>query len=357
MQVKKQIKALFCINTPAQAYTWRYVIENLIRRGHKVRILARDYESTVGILANAGLQAYTFRPFKKKYLPFFEIIPHLYNGLKVSKGFVPTIIIGFGVDAALTAGLLRRPCIVFTDGDSVCVQNFLTKFFASAILTPECFAKDLGKKHLRIDGYKELAYLHPDYFKPDPSIFHELGLAENEKYIILRFNSFNAIHDIGASGFKDLDKIALVKELQRYAHIFISYEGALPKEIEVYRLPTAFNRIHHVLYYANMIVADAGMISEAAILGTPGIMCGSKIKQFGNLDELESKYGLIYLLPDPAEAISQAIKLAQQPDLKGQYVKKRQKLIGDKIDVTRFLVNFIENYPDSLKEYEEKRNK
>ena len=47
---QNEIRALFVINTPAQVYTWENVIKDLLNKGHKVKILARDYESTVKLL-------------------------------------------------------------------------------------------------------------------------------------------------------------------------------------------------------------------------------------------------------------------------------------------------------------------
>jgi predicted glycosyltransferase len=356
---KRQINALFCINTPAQAYAWQHVVENLIRKGHKVRILARDYGSTAEILESVGLHAYTFRPIKKNYLRLFDIIVHLYNGLKVSSGFSPTIIIGFGVDAAFTAGLLRKPCIVFTDSEPMPVQRFFIKLLASAIVTPRCFKKDLGKKHVRIEGYKELAYLHPNYFEPDPSIFKELGLAKDEKYVILRFNVFDAVHDIGRHGFPISDQFRLVNELRKYAHMFISPEGSLPAELEVYRLPITYERIHHALYYSQLLVTDTQtMTTEAAVLGTPAVRCNNFVgsNDMGNFSELEQKYDLIYSFRDSEQAIRKATELIKQPELKKQWAGKRQKLIEDKIDVTQFLVDFITNYPESLLKYKGRNN-
>jgi predicted glycosyltransferase len=347
-----KIRALFCINTPAQAHTWRRLILYLLGKGHEVRILARDYGSTVEILTSYGLRCSTFKPIKRGSIRLFEILVHLQKGYEIAQGFDPTIVIGFGVDAALTAALLRRPCIVFTDGEPIPLQHFLTRLFAGAILTPDCFTKDLGKKHIRIPGYKELAYLHPDYFKPAPSIYEELGIDKDEKYVILRFNAFDAVHDIGRHGFSTSDQFRLVEELGKYARVFISPEGGLPEELEKHRLPISYDRIHHVLYYAQMLVSDTGtMTTEAAILGTPGIMCLSNAEQFGNFVELEHKYDLMYSFQEPEKAVQKAIELIQRPNLKEEWAKKRQALLNDKIDVTQFMVNFIENYPDSFEQY------
>ena len=43
-----------------------------------------------------------------------------------------------------------------------------------------------------------------------------------------------------------------------------------------------------------------------------------------------------------------ADNLIQQEDLKGEWREKRRSLLEDKIDVTAFLVWFIENYPESV---------
>jgi hypothetical protein len=94
-----------------------------------------------------------------------------------------------------------------------------------------------------------------------------------------------------------------------------------------------------------MVVADTGtMITEAAVLGIPGILCLSNAKQFGNFLELEQKYGLIYSFSEPEKAIHKAVELIQQPGLKEQWDIKKQKLLADKIDVTQFMVDYVENY-------------
>ena len=62
-------------------------------------------------------------------------------------------------------------------------------------------------------------------------------------------------------------------------------------------------------------------------------------------------------LENEKAAKQKAIELIQQPDLKDQWVRKRQKLLADKIDVTEFMVDFIENYPESFRKYKEKSSK
>ena len=349
---------MFCINTPAQAHTWRYVIDDLSRKGHNVQISARDYGSTIELLTAFKFQYDSFKPITRRSIRLLEIIVHIRNGRELCKKFKPTIIIGFGVDAAIEAVLLGKPCIVFTDSEPVGIQNTLIKIFSDAIITPARFNMNLGKKQLRINSFKELAYLHPSYFQPDPSIYDELNIKREEKYVILRFNVFDAVHDIGRHGFSRDDQCHLLNEISKYAHVFISPEAKLPDELEKYRLPIAYNRIHHALYYATLLVTDTGtMATEAAVLGTPVILCLSNYMEFGNFLELEQKYALLYAFDEPKKAIDKAVEVIQQTDLKGKWAKKREKLLADKIDVTQFMVDFIENYPDSFQNYKNQSKK
>ena len=346
---------LFMINTEAQLHFWKNIIKVLSKRDDNyIGILVRDYGHTLELASGYGLHYDYFKPTTIGWLRYADIIKHVYNCCKLAKEINPDVIIGFGVDAASTSALLRKPCIVFTDSEPIPVQHFLTKLFASVILTPSCFKKDLGKKQVRLTGYKELAYLHPDYFRPDPSIYNELGINKDDKYVILRFNAFDAVHDIGKHGFTVDNQIQLVKELEEYAYIFISPESSLPKQLEKYRLPIPNDRIHHALHYAQLLVSDTQtMTTEAAILGTPAIRCNSFVghNDMGNFIELEQKYDLLYSFRESDRAIQKALELLQQPDLKDRWAKKRQKLLADKIDVTQFMIDFIENYPESFHKY------
>jgi predicted glycosyltransferase len=343
MSSGKKLKILFKMNTPADVHTWRYVIRALEDKEHEVAILARHYAGTVQLLDGYGFKFRSFHGIRSKYLKILEIVPHVWEGRKLSREFNADVIIGFGVDAALTGTVCRKPSIVFTDTEPTPVQLFLVRLFATAILTPSCFRKNLGKKQVRFAGFKELAYLHPDYFQPDSSILNELDVSATEKYVILRFNIFDALHDIGKRGFSLADKYCLVRELEKHGRVFISAERNLPEDLKGYKLPIPYGRVHHALYYSQLLTADTGtMVTEAAVLGTPSIFYGLHPEQFGNFVELEQKYGLIHCFNDSKKAIEKTIELVTTPDLKQDWAAKRQRLLADRIDVTQFMVSAIE---------------
>jgi predicted glycosyltransferase len=353
------MKLLFFINTPAQVHTWRNIIDILVNKGHHIKVIARDYGITLALLDTYGLPYSVYvRPGKYKTLKSFGLIPHVLGAYHLSKKFNPDIVVGFGVVESLTAALLGKPCIVMVDSESMPVQHLLTKLFASTILTPSSFRNNLGKKQISFPGFKELAYLHPNYFEADPSVYDELGMNKNnDKYVILRFNAFDALHDVGKHGFSVADQYSLVKELGQYARVFIAPEATLPKDLEHYRLPIQPHRIHHALYYAQLLVTDTqSMATEAAVLGTPVVRSNNFVgpNDAGNLIELEQKYDLVYSLRESELALKKALELIKGPDLKEQWALKRQRLLEDKIDVTQFMIDFIENYPESFKKYSER---
>jgi len=336
---------VFIINTPGQAYTWRNLINEFLNNKFQVRILVRDFGVTKNVLTSFGFEYIPFNVKYSKATRYLGAINHINAVYRNTVGLNATAIIGFGVDAAITAVRLKIPCFIFTDGDQTPIQNTLVHLFSNVVFTPECFKKNLGKKQIRIKGYKELAYLHPSRFTPDPNIFDELNIKPDTKYVILRFNAFKAIHDIGQRGLTISDRIIAAKEISSYYRVFISSEGDLPSELESYKIPIAPHRIHHALYYAQMILSDTGTMSvEAAVLGTPAIICFSKVDDFGNFKELENKYGLIYTYKNGKEAIAQAKALLQQHDLKERWAEKRKIMLNDKIDVTNFIFDYINKY-------------
>jgi len=53
---------------------------------------------------------------------------------------------------------------------------------------------------------------------------------------------------------------------------------------------------------------------------------------------------LAFNYSDPNQAITKAVELIKQTDLKQQWQEKRQALLADKIDVLKFMVETIESY-------------
>jgi len=348
------MKILFDVGHPAQVHFYKNAAKILKEHGHSVLFSARDKEVLIDLLRKNNLE---FRQISKQKSGFFglslELSQRVTRLFFLIREFKPDLLCGPGETIALAGKLSRIPVILFNDSEPVPINNFLTYSFVNVICTPTSFKNDLGKKHIRYNGYKEIAYLHPKYFTPDVNVLQELNLKENDPFVLIRFVSWQARHDKGHRGIQNKERI--VQEMEKYGKVFISSESPLPQSLARNQLRISPEKLHDVLYYAKLIFCDSQtMATEAAVLGTPAIRCNSFVGQndMGNFIELEQKYGLIYNFENESEALEKATRLLQQRDLKHQWAHKREILLNDKIDVTEFIVKLIEGYPEIINELE-----
>jgi len=193
----------------------------------------------------------------------------------------------------------------------------------------------------------ELCYLFPRYFNPDQNILKELGLDSKEPYALFRFVSWGANHDIGQTGIPDVAKIELVNRLTMSMRVFISSEGKMPEELIKYKIQISPEKIHDVLAFAKIYIGEgATMASESAMLGTPAIYVNSLTA--GTIDEQQNS-GLLFSYRNYYGVLSKVEELLSNPNLKQEFIQKRDKMLEDKIDVTSFMVWFVENYPESFR--------
>lgn len=262
--------------------------------------------------------------------------------------------IGTSITLVHVSKISRMKSFIFDDDDSA-VEPLFAKFahpFADILISPDVLSYERKEKnHFTYAGYHELAYLHPNRFKPDPGILKEAGIAPTERYFVMRFNAFKAHHDVGARGLSMEQKLRLVKFLEKQGKIFITTEREIEPELKKYQLKVSPGKIHSFLFYAAMLIGDSQtMTSEAAVLGVPAIRCNSFVGQISYLEEEEQKYGLTYgFKPGKfAKMVQKIEELLAMPKLKEEWQRRRQRMLKDKIDVTSFVVWLVENYPESV---------
>jgi predicted glycosyltransferase len=345
------MKIIVDINHPAHVHLFKYVIAELRNHGHNVIITASQKDISYKLLDAYGfdyIKMGTYGDSLAKKLINFPILDC--RMVKAVLQHQPDILTGVASSRIAHAGFLcRKKTFVLDDTEHSTGEIALYKPFATNILTPSAFTSDLGRKQIRYEGFHQLAYLHPNYFKPDASILDYLKVGEGEKFVIMRFVSWRASHDIGHKGLSIEMKRKSVQELSKYAKIFITSEGELPQDLGPYRITIPPEKIHHALYYAAMYFGDGGtMASESAVLGTPAINIATSASLIGVFADIE-RYGLMYVIPDEEKALEKGLELLQRSDLRYEMKVKREKLISEKIDVTKFIVWLVENHPASVK--------
>jgi len=348
------MKIVVDINHPAHVHYFKNFIWEMQKRGHQILITATEKDVACTLLDRYNLEYRNLGHYgsslisKVISLPLIDIRMYL-----AVRKFQPDIFLGFGsIRAAHVAFLLRKPCINFEDTEHSTGQIGLYLPFVSTVCTPSCFNGDLGPKQIRFNGFMELAALHPNQFIPNPAVLAELGLSEGDPFFIVRLISWNASHDIGQHGIRD--KIGLIQVLEKYGRVLITSEGTLPPVLQSYQIRVSPEKLHDLLYFATVYLGEGGTTAaEAGVLGTPSIFISSLAGTMGNFIELEKTYGLLYSFSDCDAAIGRAKEILQNPFSKEEWRMKRKKLLKDKIDVTAFIVWFVENYPRSFEEMKE----
>jgi len=347
------------IGHPAHVHKLAPTIKILKSKHHKIIVVTKEITSVKYLLTKFEI------PFKiigiKKDSLFGKGIMQLWYNLCcfiILKQEKIDLMIG-SVSAAYMTRITKIPSILFDDDDDE-VEPLLVKYihpFISEILSPSALTgKRLRKDTIYYSGYHELAYLHPNRFTPDETVVKEIGLKIGDPYFILRFNAFKAHHDVGIHGLTLENKRKLISRLETIGTVFITSERNLDIEFQKYQLLIAPEKIHSLIYFATMLIGDSQtMTSEAAVLGTPAIKCNTFAGKLSIPNELEKDYHLCYsFLPEDSDKFFSKIdELLSIKNLKTEFLKRKEKLIADKIDVTAFYVWFIENYPASVNKLKE----
>ena len=348
------MKVLFKVGHPSHVHLFKNTLRNLEIKGHGTKIVATDKENVLYLL---NIYGFKYEIVGRERLGLARKLTNLfkidYKMYKIAKDFKPDVFVGESSGAtAQVSKLIKRPSIIFDDTEHAIEHYLLFAPFADVICTPSCYKRKVNpKKHVKYNGYKELAYLHPNQFKPDPGVLDKLNLSKDDKFIIMRLSSLNASHDIRVKGFdfrSSTEVVKFIKELEEYGKVFLTSETKLNKELEKYKLIAPPEKMHSLLSFATMYIGEgATMATEAGVLGVPSIFVYSYANRLGNFDELQ-RYSLVYSFMNKEEALDKTFELLVRNDLRNEWQKKRRKLLSEKIDVTKFMTWFIENYPESF---------
>ena len=341
------------IGHPAHVHYFRYTINKLKNDGHNIFITARRKDVTHQLLDNYNIP-YTSRGTGSNSLigKFFYLLKADLLLLRLAKDFNPDLFLSFASPyASHVSSIIRKPHIAFTDTEhaKLGILSFLP--FTDIVFTPQVYKSNHGHKHLRFHGYMEQCYLQKDYFKPNNMILKKLNLKENDKFVIIRLVSWGASHDIGHKGFSLSYLERLIKLVEQKAKVFLSVEGAIPKQLQKYKLSIDPTQIHNILYYAELFIGEgATMASECAVLGTPSIYVNSL--SAGSLED-QAKESLIYMFSTTDGVIEKVQEILEDDHFKARQKSIRDIALQNKIDVNRLIEWFILNYPESSKKLQD----
>jgi predicted glycosyltransferase len=342
------VRVLIDVSHPALAHVFGHVIPAFHARGHETLVVARDKDVTLPLLTAYGVRHQVVAAAGRTQAGRFrELLVREARLLALARGFRPDLITGTSVHAARAAFLLRCRSAILNDDDAAAVPLFrwLAYPLASAIVTPKALAHERwGPRHLLYPSYHALFYLHPNRFRPDPTVRADLGIADVQPYAIVRLSALEAHHDRGVKGVSHAFLRALVDGVGHRMRVFVSSEKPLAPEFERLRIALRPERIHHALAGAEFFLGDSQtMTAEAAVLGTPAFRINDFVGRISYLRELE-EYELAFGFHpgDEKAALETLERVLALPGRATVFAARRQKLLSEKIDPVPWFVDAME---------------
>ena len=355
------MKYLFYLAHPAHFHLFKNVIKKIKSEDREVFITIKKKDVLEQLLEENNFSYFNVLPNGRgdsKSGIIKGVFERSLKHLKFIKQHHIDLVISSSAELGPIARILKIPFINIFEDDLTLFPNYsklLGPFINILIVPKSCKTEKWETKTIKYDGYQELEYLHPKYFTPDHSRIEKYFNLKRKNFVI-RFAKLTAWHDNGITGLTESILERIIKILEPYGNILISSESILNSKFDKYQLNIPVSDMHHVLYFADMFIGDSQtMTAESAILGTPAIRFNDFVGKLGYLEELEYKYGLTFGIKtfEPSKLFNKIEELLMIPNLKEEWQNRRQRLLNDTIDVTAFLVWFIENYPESVKRMKE----
>jgi uncharacterized protein len=349
------MRVLVLFSHPSQFLFYKNAISELRKRGHSFFVLIKTKDILVDLLKEEGWVYYNIllkERGKSKLQILWSLVVRDIKLLRFSRKHDIHMFMGTDASLAHIAQLFGRPCITTLEDDYTVIKKLadLTYPFSTNILVPSVC--DVGKwqnKKIGYEGYMKLAYLHPKMFIPDRK---KVIIKENAAYFIIRLSGLSAHHDFGIKGISFTLLDSIIHRLSSKGKVYISSEKILPSRYEGYCLKASIKDFHHYLYFSEILICDSQSTAlEAAVLGVPSIRVSGFSGRISVLEELEHKYKLTFGIK-PENEIGLFHKLDELLDisnLKEVFQIRRQKMLSEKIDITSFMVWFIENFPESAR--------
>ncbi len=211
---------------------------------------------------------------------------------------------------------------------------------ADKIVTPDCYPFEVpSDKQVSHSSYHPFAYLHPNRFEADPTVLDDLTVEPND-YVLVSFASRSW------EGFTEEDlltrkeKIDIVREISEYRKVLLDGRGSVPEPLEEYVPSIPLRSYNQLMANSELVVGDDPIIcGEAGVLGIPWIFISESSAP--TLEEQEIQYEI----GTQVESIEKADELAEMlltGEVEPDFENAREKILNDKIDLTEWMVKFVE---------------
>ena len=257
---------------------YTYAIETLTRENIAVHVVLRPRGNLISIFE----KEFPYMPYvligkhnKTMFGKMLDLIKRDVAFLKYLSKINFEVGVG-GLNLIQITRFFGKPSIIFVDDIEYKLTYHLIKAFAPWILIPKVIPAQ-GKNLLKYNGFKELAYLHPNHFKPNKKALEPYNLNPYE-YVFIREVSSASLN------YNRLEQGKLSKILDfiedRDLKILLSLEDK--SLISLFRdhciiLKEPVDDIHSLLHFAAFTVTSGdSMARESCLLGTPAVYTGAR---------------------------------------------------------------------------------
>jgi hypothetical protein len=350
------MKVLFMISHPAHFHMFRNTIGNLQEDGHKVTVIIRPKDVLESLCQNASMPYLKVksRPQRCGRIGLgLSLLGKTWETWRIAAKERPDMLVSSDGAFAIVGRLIGKPSFECNEDDAEAISLYARLFFplSTGLILPDCCsAGKWAYKKIGYKSYHELGYLHPNQFTPDRTKVEQYGIDTTRPYILVRFAQLTAHHDVGIHGINSEIAGKMMEMLLPHGTVYITSERPLEPQFEQYRIKIDPLDMHHVMAFASLYIGDSQtMAAEAGVLGTPFVRFNDFVGRLSYLNELENDYhlGFGHKTHDVEGFYASIQRWLDTPDRKSICAERRERMLADKIDYTKFLTWFLENYPAS----------
>jgi predicted glycosyltransferase len=300
----------------AHPLVMRPIIERLQAAGHELRVTAREYGQTQGVLDRLGIP--------------YESVGRHGGGSVSGKGAAAVrrsltlarwargrrfdLALGHGsVDLGVVSALLRIPSVQMQDYEYAGLQRQIAFRAARGVLAPEAIPVEAMRragaspwKLFRYPGLKEDYYLSD--FEPDPAVLDELGIDRGRVLVVVRpppetsaYHAANPLYEglLDRLAGDPSSFVVVIPRTDAQARSLERRAGAdaRPQNLLV---PSRAIDAQSLIAFADLVVSAGGTMNrEAVALGTPVYTIFSG--RMGAVDERLIVTDRLRVLVDPSD--------------------------------------------------------
>lgn len=321
---------------------FKKAIRELNKRGFEIEIVYLDRGKIEKVLQKE-FPAYTLTKIgvysPNTFGKIFMVMKRIKGLLQYLKKNKASLTLGVGdFTLAFCSRLLGIKSILFYDDYEFKLNFSLSYFFANKLIIPKVIPKR-SKKIVAYGGFKELAYLHPDFYKPKKKIIEDLRLEQNN-YVFVREVAGISMN---YTNLKQEGLVSSIKYLQEKGiKVMLSLEDKSRREFYAPYctiLEEPLDDVYSIMYYALFCLSSGdSMARESALLGVPCIYTGGR-EMYANNPFLS--WGGIYKIEEEKDIFKKIDELLNEKEKKKWLLKIKGIIDTQLVNTANIIVDSV----------------